>query len=309
LEILQNNNTKVGGEAMKLNFLRKIPWKIVRRELLDYLGIIVGVSFVGLGLVWLQIPNKIAAGGVSGLAIIVYHIWHWPVAWTMLMLNLPLFLACLWVFGPRYGAKTLFGAAFISIMVEFWQTVVKLQPLTHNQLLASLYGGVLVGIGAGIAFRSRGNTGGTDLAAQLLNRFTGIPVGQGLLLFDGAVIILAGIMFRSVEVSLYSMITLFVSSKVLDAVLEGLDYAKAAFIISEQSAAIGEKILIELKRGATGLLGRGLYSSAQKEIILCVISRAEEIKLKELVRQIDPKAFIIITDVHEVLGEGFKEYD
>jgi uncharacterized membrane-anchored protein YitT (DUF2179 family) len=289
--------------------MRKIHWKSVRRESLDYLGIIVGVTFVALGLVWLQIPNKIAAGGVSGMAIIVYHIWRWPVALTMLILNLPLFLACLWVFGPRYGAKTLFGAAFISIMVEFWQTVIKLSPLTSNHLLASLYGGVIVGVGMGIAFRSRGNTGGTDLAAQLLNRFTGISVGQALLLFDGAVIILAGIMFHSVEMSLYAMITLFVSSKVMDAVLEGLDYAKAAFIISEQSTAIGEMILTELKRGATGLSGRGLYSTAQKEVILCVISRAEEIRLKELVRQIDPRAFIIITDVHEVLGEGFKEYN
>lgn len=219
--------------------MKKINWKIVRRELFDYLGIIVGVSLVALGLVWLQIPNKIAAGGVSGLAIITYHIWRWPVAWTMLMLNLPLFLACLWVFGPRYGAKTLFGAAFISIMVEFWQSVIQLSPLTTNHLLASLYGGVIVGVGTGIAFRSRGNTGGTDLAAQLFNRFTGIPVGQALLLFDGAVIILAGIMFHSVEVALYAMITIFVSSKVLDAVLEGLDYAKAAFIISEHSIAIG----------------------------------------------------------------------
>jgi uncharacterized membrane-anchored protein YitT (DUF2179 family) len=293
---------------MGFKFMAKIHWRVIRRELADYAGIVIGVTLVALGLVWLQIPNKIAAGGVSGLAIIIYHIWHWPVAWTMLMLNLPLFLACLWVFGPRYGAKTLFGSVFISIMVEFWQSVVKLTPLTHTDLLASLFGGVIAGIGMGIAFRSRGNTGGTDLAAQLLNRFTGIPVGQGLLLFDGAVIILAGIVFHSVESSLYAMITLYVTSKVLDTVLEGLDYAKAAFIISEHSAAIGEKILIELKRGATGLLGRGLYSTAQKEIVLCVISRAEEIKLKELVRQIDPRAFVIITDVHEVLGEGFKEY-
>lgn len=293
---------------MRFKFIAKINWKSVRRELYDYLGIIAGVSLVALGLVWLQIPNKIAAGGVSGMAIIIYHIWYWPVAWTMLMLNLPLFLACLWVFGPRYGAKTLFGAVFISIMVEFWQSVIELAPLTTNYLLASIYGGVIAGLGMGIAFRSRGNTGGTDLAAQLLNRFTGIPVGQGLLLFDGAIIILAGIVFRSVEMSLYAMITLFVSSKALDAVLEGLDYAKAAFIISENPAAIGEKILIELKRGATGLLGRGLYSTTQKEVILCVISRAEVIKLKELVRRIDPRAFIIITDVHEVLGEGFKEY-
>jgi uncharacterized membrane-anchored protein YitT (DUF2179 family) len=289
-------------------FMAKINWKAIRRELVDYLGIIAGVTLVALGLVWLQIPNKIAAGGVSGLAIIIYHIWSWPVSWTMLMLNLPLLLAYLWVFGLHYGVKTLFGAAFISVMVEFWQSIIKLSPLTTNNLLASIYGGVMVGVGMGLAFRFRGNTGGTDLAAQLLNRFTGIPVGQALLLFDGAIIILAGIVFHSVEMSLYAMITLFVTSKVLDTVLEGLDYARAAFIISEHSTAIGEKILIDLKRGATGLLGKGLYSTAQKEVILCVISRLEVIKLKELVRQIDPRAFIIITDVHEVLGEGFKEY-
>lgn len=294
---------------MKLQWAGKIPWKKVRRELIDYVGIIFGITLVALGLVWLQIPNKIAAGGVSGLAIIFYHLWRWPVSWVMLMLNLPLFLACLWVFGPRYGAKTLFGTLFISLMVEFWESWVKLSPLTGNLLLASLYGGVIVGIGMGIAFRFRGNTGGTDLAARLLNHFTGIPVGKALLLFDGAVIILAGVVFHSAELALYAIITLYVSSKLLDAVLEGLDYAKAAFIISEQSEAIGKMILSELKRGATGLSGRGLYSTAQKEVILCVISRAEEIKLKELVRQIDPRAFIIITDVREVLGEGFKEYD
>ena len=292
------------NEKMKL----KLNWPAIRREVMDYLGILIGVTLVALGLVWLQIPNKIAAGGVSGLAIIIYYLWHWPVAWTMLMMNLPLFLACLWVFGPRYGAKTLFGSALISIMVQFWELVIKLNPLTTNNLLASLYGGVIVGVGVGIAFRFRGNTGGTDLAAQLLNRFTGIPVGQALLLFDGAVIVLAGVIFHSVELALYAMITLFVSSKVLDAVLEGLDYAKAALIISEEAEVIGEMILTQLKRGATGLVGRGLYSSQQKEVILCVISRAEEIKLKELVHQVDPKAFIIITDVHEVLGEGFKEY-
>ncbi len=279
----------------------------VRRELLDYLGILVGVSLTSLALSWLQIPNKIAAGGVSGLAIVLYYLWGWSVSWTMFMLNLPLFLACLWVFGPRFGAKTLFGAAFISITLEFWDKVVHLQPLTREPLLAALYGGVVAGIGMGLAFRFRGTTGGTDLAAQLLHRFTGISVGQSLLFFDGSIIALAGLVFRSTELALYAIITLFVTGKVVDIILEGFDYAKAAFIISEHSEAIGQKILSELQRGATGLSGRGLYSTTRKEVILCVISRAEVSKMKELVHQIDPKAFVIISDVHEVLGEGFKE--
>jgi len=282
-------------------------WDEVKRETIDYLGILLGVTITALSLVWLQIPNKIAAGGVSGLAIIAFHLWGWPVALTMFSLNIPLFLACLWSFGPRFGAKTLFGAGLISIMIEFWDSWVNLTPLTRDPLLASLYGGVIAGVGMGIAFRFRGSTGGTDLAAQLLNRVSGISVGHSLLFFDGAVITLAGIVFKSAEAALYAIITMFVAGKVLDAVLEGLDYAKAAFIISEHSTEIGATILKELQRGATGLIGRGLYSTSQKEVILCVISRAEEIKLKEIVRKIDPRAFVIITDVHEVLGEGFKE--
>ena len=289
------------------NKITAIKWSDFRKESIDYLGILVGVTITALALVWILIPNKIAAGGVSGLATIVYYLWNWPVALTMLALNLPLFLACLWTFGPRFGAKTLFGAAFISIMVEFWSTVIKVTPLTTNPFLASLYGGVLSGIGMGIAFRFRGNTGGTDLAAQLLNRFTGISVGQSLLFFDGAVIVLAGIVFQSTELALFAIITIFVSSKALDAILEGLDYAKAAFIISDHAEEIGQKILTDLQRGATGLFGRGLYSTEKKEVIFCVISRAEEIKLKEIVHTIDRRAFVIITDVHEVLGEGFKE--
>ena len=288
-------------------FFRSINWNSVRRELLDYMMILIGVSLTALSLVWLQIPNKIAAGGVSGLATITYYLWGWPVSWVMLMLNLPLFLACLWTFGSRYGAKSLFGAAFISIMIEFWQTVAKLEPLTTNPFLASIYGGVIAGIGMGLAFRFGGNTGGTDLAAQLLKRFTGISVGTGLLMFDGAVVVLAGVVFHSTELALFAIITLFVTSKTIDGVLEGFGYAKAAFIISDHAEVIAPMILSELGRGATGLTGRGFYSMQKKEVILCVISRAEMAKLKEIVKGVDPRAFIIISDVREVLGEGFQE--
>ena len=159
----------------------------------------------------------------------------------------------------------------------------------------------------GIAFRFRGTTGGTDLAAQLLHKFTGISIGYSLLLFDSFVIILAGFVFKSSELALYAIITLFITTKALDSILEGLNYAKAAFIISDFSEEISKKILTDLQRGATGLLGRGLYSTKEKNVILCVISRVEVIKLKELVNQIDPRAFLIIADVHEVLGEGFQE--
>lgn len=287
--------------------LRNIDRKLIQREIVDYLGILVGVTLTALALVWLLIPNKIAAGGVSGLAVVFYYLWHWPVAVTMLCFNVPLFLACLWVFGPRYGVKTLFGAGFISIMVEFWERTIHLLPLTRDPLLAALYGGVLAGIGMGLAFRFRGTTGGTDLAAQLINKYTGLSIGHALMLMDGIVIVLAGVVFGSTELALYAIMTIVITSKAVDTILEGLNYAKAAIIISEHSEAIAPKILQDLQRGATGLLGRGLYSGKDKNVILCVISRAEVIRLKELVKQVDPAAFVIITDAYEVLGEGFKE--
>lgn len=287
----------------------KIPpvnWSKVKSEILDYLGILIGVTVTALALVWLLIPNKIAAGGVSGLAIVLYHLCGWPVSLTMLLLNIPLFIAGLFLLGPRFGGKTLFGAVLISIMVQFWESVVKLVPLTTDPLLASLYGGVIAGAGMGIAFRFRGTTGGTDLAAQLVNKYSGLSIGHALLFLDGFVIVLAGLVFHSTQLALYAIITLFITSKALDSVLEGLDYAKAAIIISDFSEEIGKRIIADLERGATALAGKGLYSANQKQVILVVISRAEEIKLKELVDRIDPNAFIIIADVHEVLGEGFK---
>lgn len=285
----------------------KVKWSEIRQEALDYLGIFLGVTITALGLVWLLVPHKIAAGGVSGLAVVLFHLWGWPVGMSMIFLNAPLFLGCVLVFGPRYSAKTLFGTIFISVMVEFWESLVHLTPLTQNPLLAALYGGVISGVGMGLAFRFRGTTGGTDLAAQLVHRYTGLSVGYALMFLDGIVIILAGLVFQSTELALYAIITIFVTSKALDLVLEGLDYAKAAIIISEYAPEIGTKILTDLQRGATSLLGRGLYSGQAKQVILCVISRSEVIKLKELVYALDKNAFVIIADVHEVLGEGFKE--
>ncbi|HYH02930.1 MAG TPA: YitT family protein [Bacillota bacterium] len=286
---------------------KQIVPKNMWKEVIDYLGITIGVTLTALGLVWFLIPNKIAAGGVSGLGVIFFYLWKIPVSLTMLVLNVPLFLACVWVFGPRYGGKTLYGSIVISVMIQFWESIVHLTPLTANPLLASLYGGVIAGIGMGISFRFRGTTGGTDLAAQLFNRATGVSVGYSLFLFDGFVVVLAGLVFHSSELALYAIITIFVTSKFLDSVLEGWDYAKAAWIISDHSEIIGRKIIEELNRGATGLFGQGLYSTKNKQVILSVISRAEETKLKELVNQVDPNAFVIITDAREVLGEGFRK--
>lgn len=274
-----------------------------RGEVIDYCGIFIGINLTALALVWFLIPNKIAAGGVSGLATILYYLWGWPVSLVIFLLNTPLFLACMRIFGPGFGAKTFFGASFLALAVEYWGRVAA--PLTLDPLLASLSGGVLAGIGMGIAFRYRGTTGGTDLAARLINHFTAFSMGWGLMIVDGIVVALAGIVFKTPEAMLYALIALAVTSKTIDGVLEGFNYSKGAFIISDHAENIAKRIMGEMGRGVTGLTGQGLYSGKAKEVLLCIVGRAEIIKLKEIVKSEDPNAFVIITNVYEVLGEGF----
>lgn len=286
-------------------FMRSKPFRWIRTELKDYLMIFIGINLTSLALVWFLIPNRIAAGGVSGLATILYHLLTWPVGFVILAINIPLFIACIKVFGAGFGAKTFFGAAFLALAVEFWANSTGV--MTHDPLLASIFGGILAGMGMGIAFRFHGTTGGTDLAAQLIKHYTSLSVGRSLYIIDGIVVLLAGIVFRSPEASLYAIIALVVTGRTIDMILDGFNYAKAAFIISNQADRISRRILEELERGVTGLSGRGLYSGDSKEVLLCIINRTEEIRLKELVRHEDPNAFMIISDIREVLGEGFSQ--
>lgn len=278
---------------------------LLQTEITDYLGVFIGVNLTALGLVWFLIPNKIAAGGISGLATVLYYLWDWPIGIVMLLINTPLFLTSLVFYGTGFGLRTFFGSILLALAVEYWGSIV--HPLTLDPLLAALCGGVLTGLGVGLAFRFRGTTGGTDIAAKLLSRFTNLTTGQALLIFDGIVISLAGLVFQSVELMLYALIAVVVTGKTIDGVLEGFNYSKGALIISDRSDKIAERILAELQRGVTGLAGRGLYSGQAREILLCIIGRAEETRLKRLVKEEDPRAFIIITNVHEVLGEGFEE--
>jgi len=284
----------------------KTAFSRIGRELRDYFLILIGTNITALALIWFLVPNRIAAGGVSGLATIFYHLWSWPISLVILVVNIPMILVYLKIFGAGNGVKTFVGATFLSVAVEFWAK--HAGGLTDDPFLAALFGGALAGVGMGLTFRYHGTTGGTDLAAKLVHRFTGLSIGKALYLFDGLVILLAGIVFGGPEAALYAVVALVATGRAIDLVLEGLNYAKAALIISDQAPRIGQRILDELQRGVTSLNGSGLYSGTAKEVLLCVIGRAEEIRLKELVRAEDPRAFMIFTDVREVLGEGFKQF-
>jgi uncharacterized membrane-anchored protein YitT (DUF2179 family) len=276
---------------------------MARRIILGYGGVLLGVVITAFGVSFFLIPAKIAAGGVSGLATVIYHLARFPAGVTMLLLNVPLFILSWRVLGSMFGAKTLFGTIALSLFVDLFNRLAV--PMTGDLLLAAIYGGVFSGIGLGIAFRSGGSTGGTDMAAQLLARYFPTSVGQALLIVDGVVILLAGAAF-GLELAMYALIAVFISTKTIDVVQEGQNYAKACLIISNHPEQIGQAIMRQLERGVTSLDGKGFYTQQGKEVLLVIVSRMEIGSIKRIVAEIDSRAFVIIHDVHEVLGEGFR---
>ncbi len=275
----------------------------MKKIVLGYGGVLVGVIITAFGVSFFLIPAKIAAGGVSGLATVVYHLVGFPAGITMLLFNIPLFLLSWKMIGPMFGAKTLFGTITISLFVDLFNQIAV--PMTNDLLLGAIYGGVISGIGLGIAFRAGGSTGGTDMAAQLVARFFPTSVGQALLFVDGFVIILAGLAF-GLELAMYALIAVFITTKTIDLVQEGQNYAKATLIISDHAEEIGHSIMERMDRGVTSLDGRGMYTKDDKDVLLVIVSRIEISQVKEIVREFDESAFVVIADVHEVLGEGFR---
>jgi len=277
-----------------------LNWKGLR----EYLFILLGVLLTALGLDMFLVPNKIAAGGVSGIATIVHYLAHVPVGVTMLAINIPLFLIGIRRLGMGFGVRSLFGTITLSVIIDLIARRVSIP--TRDPLLASIYGGIIVGIGVGLVFRNKGTTGGTDLAAAIVNNYMKLSVGVVLFIIDASVIVAAGIVFKSAELALYALLTVFLTARVIDIVQEGFGYAKAALIISQKPDEVADVILQKLDRGVTALRGKGMYTRTERDVILSVVTRSEISTLKEMVHTVDPRAFVILTDVHEVLGEGFK---
>jgi uncharacterized membrane-anchored protein YitT (DUF2179 family) len=280
----------------------------ILRILSEYLLVSLGTFFIALSLHLFLAPNTIAPGGVSGLSIIIEKVTGIPIFITNLAFNVPLFLAGLFVLGRAFGAKTGYATLLLSLMLwalgEFGGDLYA----TKDVLLASVFGGILTGLGVGLVFRNRASTGGTDLAGSILNRFfPHISTAKLMMTLDIMVIVLAGIASGNIETSLYSMIALYIIVKVADFIVEGLDYSKQFMIITERPDEIGVQINQQIRRGVTSLKGRGMYSGSEREVLLCVVNRSEVIHVKEIVKQIDSRAFVMVSTVHEVLGEGFRE--
>lgn len=287
----------------------------------DYLWIVLGSLITAAAINIFLVPYKIAPGGVTGIATVIYYLIDEmiPVGIIMLMLNVPLFIFGYKYIGRRFIVRTLISTVLLSLitdvtepLTELFTEQLALENLTESPdyMLYTIFGGFFLGLGLGLVFKSGATTGGTDLAARILNHFIPtLSVGRALLLMDTAVVIFAAVAFRSFLLALYAILALYISSKIIDVILEGMNFAKAVFIISDHADIIAQDVMNELERGVTALKGIGMYSGNDKKVLYCVIQRGQLQGLKNIVKRADPKAFVILSDVTEVLGEGFKTYD
>ncbi|WP_332630037.1 YitT family protein [Halalkalibacter flavus] len=269
----------------------------------DYTYILVGAAIVAIAFNLFLLPNKIASGGVSGISTIVAHMIGIEPAFTQWALNIPLFiLGILLLGGLKYGIKTLVGTLFLPFVVYLtrdWSVGFE------DALLGALFGGIGVGIGIGLVFRARASTGGTDLAAQIIQKYTGLTLGAAVFIIDGLIVITSAFTF-GIELALYALISLYVTGKTVDMVQVGVGYAKVALIISNHQEEVRQSLLRDVDRGVTKLSGYGGYTDEERDVLMCVVNQTEVTKLKQVVKTVDPKAFVIVTNATEVLGEGFK---
>ncbi|WP_408892912.1 YitT family protein [Paenibacillus taichungensis] len=291
---LHNNRKKRLTTLIPLNG----PW----RNVVDTVSIILGSFLIAMAFNLFLLPNQIASGGVSGLSILGKHWLGLEPAYTQWAINIPLLIAGFLLIGKQYGIRSVLGSIVLPLFVYLtkdWTVP------TTNPLLGSLYGGIGVGLGIGIVYRGRGSTGGMSILARIVQKYSGLSYSLCVVMMDATIIIMAAFVL-SLEQSLFALIGLYVTGKVIDAVEMGLGNSKVAYIISNQTEPITKVILDDLDRGLTKLEAKGGYTDDQRTVLMVVVGQNEVPRLKALIRSVDPGAFVIISNAHEVLGEGFK---
>lgn len=274
--------------------------------LVDYLLITAGALLQALAVRLFLVPANIAGGGISGVAQIINHYTGWPMGVMIFLGNLPLFLlGWRYLGGPRFALRTAFAVGAISFFVDSLVFFLPPDGLTPDMVLNTLYGGVVSGIGFGLVYRGQGTSGGSDILARMLNHWRGISISQSYLLTDSLVMFLAGLSFSWTH-ALYALVSLYISGIAAEAATEGSNVVRTAVIITSNPDPVVQHVLESMERGVTLLNGRGGFTGVERTVLYCVVTRSEVAQIKALVREADPKAFIVIGHAAEVLGEGFR---
>lgn len=278
-----------------------------RKWIINYSLILVGSFILAAGFVLFITPYKIVPGGVYGIAIVLHYLFGFPVGMTALSMDIPLTLLGIRILGPRFGAKTVVGFLLTALFVDGITYFYGSEPLVPDEpLLSSIFGGVFLGLGLGLIFKSKATSGGTDIVAMIISKYTKLPVGQLLIYVDSVIVLLGLAVFQDWKIPLYSLIVIFITGRVIDTILQGINYDKTLFIISDKYEDIRHKIINDLNRGGTFIKGQGMYNGAERTIIFTVVNRREMAMLQEYIHQIDPRAFVTVINANEILGEGFK---
>ena len=270
----------------------------------DYIILIVGGLFFGIAVEYVLLPLKITTGGFSGIATLAHYLLEIPTEITLIALNIPAFIITAKFLGIKFGIRSFVGMLMSSLGVVIGR---EFGILTTDMMLAALFGGILSGLGIALTYKAGGSTGGTDLIAKLINsKAKHINVGEALMIVDGFIMAFTVVIFKNLELGLYSIVAVFTASKIIDLILLGGEYAKAMFVITNKSEKIIEYIHKELDRTATKINVMGTYTKQEKDMLVCVVNKKEIPKLKEAIEEIDEESFVIITAVTEAIGEGFK---
>ena len=271
----------------------------------ESLGTLLGAAIMAMGTSLFLLPNQLSSGGFAGIATIAYYFLNIPMGLTIIVINIPLFIVAVHRLGKSFFLKSLLGTISFSVFIDIFD---KFTPLTNDRFLACIYGGIIIGLGTAIILNSNSSTGGSDLLSFIARTFKpDLRMSNIIIIIDTVIVVLNMIFFKEIEIGLYSAIAIYLMGKIIDVIFEGIYFTKLLFIVSEKNEEIAKEVGEKIQRGATGILGKGMYTGEDKLILMCAASRGDIARIKNIARKIDRNSFIIIANAREVVGKGFKK--
>lgn len=271
----------------------------------EFLLIIIGTFFMAISTALFLLPNQLSTGGFSGISTVIYYLFNYPVGTVMLVLNVPLFLIAFFKINKMLFFKSIVGATLLSVFIDYLEGM---YIVTNDRFLACIYGGIIMGIGTALILKAAASTGGTDLLSYIIRAYNSkISSSKVIIIADTIIIILNVVFFGKVEIGLYSVIAIYLMGKMIDIFFEGIYFTKVLFVISDKYEEIARVVGEKVKRGSTGIFSKGMYSNNEKVMLFCVASRKEIAEIKQIIKKIDKKAFFVVTNAVEAMGEGFSE--
>ena len=283
----------------------EISKKRIKIFFTEIIETIVGAIIMAIATSLILLPNQLSSGGFAGIATIFYYFLNIPMGTTILSINIPLFIFAAYKLGKGFVIRSFIGTVTFSFSIDILD---KLQPLTQDSFLACIYGGIIIGLGTAIILKANSSTGGSDLISMLVKKYNpNIRTGNVIIIVDVIIVGLNVLLFKEIEIGLYSAIAIYLMGKMIDIIFEGIYFTKLLIIISKRNEEIAEVIGEKIGRGTTGLYGKGMYKDEQKLVLLCAASRGDVVRVKQTAKKIDPESFIIIANAREVVGLGFKK--